>query len=304
MRWGKCFGFIFIVCFYVGRCAGSLSEVVNFAKYSLDPTTQGYDGLVSECRVQIKERGYVHLPDFVFVHAAKALAEEATMLAQRPETFKSFGEHNVFLCEEPEEELSSFSSTHPRRVKFRSSKTVVNANQILSTSALALLFSLPALQLFVKDVLQEDTLFESFDPVGKFYYNIFSPGDALGWHFDNSLFSVSLILQPCDEGGDFRYWPDSRSNIEEWSEWNESSAKQNAIIPEQRSGTLYLFRGNQALHSVSSIERGTRINAIFTYNSQPNVMLSPYTRKKFFGTEGGNKAQASIDSTCGDSRSL
>jgi len=31
----------------------------------------------------------------------------------------------------------------------------------------------------------------------RYYLNVFNPGDALGWHMDNSAFSVSLTLQVC-----------------------------------------------------------------------------------------------------------
>ena len=36
-------------------------------------------------------------------------------------------------------------------------------------------------------------LHHSADPMGCAYLNVFKPGDALGWHFDNSEFSVSLF---------------------------------------------------------------------------------------------------------------
>jgi len=262
----------------------SLSQTVDFSKYPLNPAEKGYHDLVAECQARMKVRGYVHLPGFVFEDSARNLALEATTLAEHPNTFKSFEEHNVFLRDEQEDD--SLATNHPRKIKFQSTKTVVSAAEIPTTSLLAQLFSFLPLQRFVQAVLEEETLFESSDPVGRFYYNVFAPGDALGWHFDNSLFSVSLILQPCVRGGDFCYWPNSRKEVEQWTEWDPWRAKSNAIVPDQQAGTLYIFRGNQSLHSVTLVEEGVRINAIFTYNSKPNVMLAPYTRKKFFGTDG------------------
>jgi len=86
--------------------------------------------------------------------------------------------------------------------------------------------------------------------------------------------------------------------VEAWTEWQPALAQSHALKPQQTTGlfissasrrlllgTLYIFRGNQALHSVSPVVAGVRINAIFTYNSQPNVTLSDYARKKFFGVD-------------------
>ena len=36
---------------------------------------------------------------------------------------------------------------------------------------------------------------------------VFRPGDQLGWHFDNSEFSVTIMLQDAHEGGQFDYVP-------------------------------------------------------------------------------------------------
>ncbi|CAD7933585.1 unnamed protein product [Amoebophrya sp. A120] len=58
----------------------------------------------------------------------------------------------------------------------------------------------------------------------------------------------------------------------------------NLIVPKLEPGALYLFAGNRSLHEVTKVLGDqVRVNAIFTFNTKPGVVLNPYTRKKFFG---------------------
>ena len=120
----------------------------------------------------------------------------------------------------------------------------------------------------------------------------------MNWHFDRSEFSISLILQPAEEGRKFQFVPNSRDVIERWQEMpldmNDLTTALGApppcrymVIqePDLASGDLYLFRGQNSLHRVSEIVQGKRINVILTFNSEPDVVLNKYTLKKFFGVE-------------------
>ena len=40
-------------------------------------------------------------------------------------------------------------------------------------------------------------------------------GEELGWHFDNSSFAITLLLQAPKEGGAFQYVTDLRKNNSE-----------------------------------------------------------------------------------------
>ena len=74
-------------------------------------------------------------------------------------------------------------------------------------------------------------------------------------------------------------WPSFPENILD-------EYKDKLVRPKLSPGSLYLFAGNRSLHSVTKIEKETkktRINAIFTYNLNPNEVLNAYTRKTFFG---------------------
>ena len=135
-------------------------------------------------------------------------------------------------------------------------------------------------------------LYPSTDPYGKFYANIFREGDGLNYHFDRSEYSISLILQPSEEGGEFQFFPNSRTIVEGWDEMildiddiADTVAPHSLEMkrPKLAAGDLYLFRGQNSLHRVSEIEKGKRINIILTFNTEPEVRLNQYTLQKFFG---------------------
>ena len=119
--------------------------------------------------------------------------------------------------------------------------------------------------------------------MGRFYLNIFGAGDQLGWHFDNSQFSVSLILQPSDRGGAFEFAPGSHAAVEAMPKFEPGLL--DIRVPPLRSGDLYLFHGRHALHRVSPVTQGKRVNAILTYNSEEALVMNAYTRRKFFGRD-------------------
>lgn len=89
------------------------------------------------------------------------------------------------------------------------------------------------------------------------------------------------------------------NTVEDWQAWPSSDAKieQQCVVPQLEPGTLYLFAGQRSLHRVTEVrpqfEPGvsfltstpprTRINAIFTYYTQPGEVMNDYTRLKFFG---------------------
>ena len=136
---------------------------------------------------------------------------------------------------------------------------------------------------FVRAALLKPDLHQSADPMGCAYLNVFNPGDELGWHFDNSEFSVSLIIQPAEEGGAFEFAPDSRRAVEAMHAFRPDDL--HVLRPPLHAGDLYLFHGRNSLHRVSPVRAGQRINAILTYNSDPHDVMNAYTRRKFFGRD-------------------
>ncbi len=116
---------------------------------------------------------------------------------------------------------------------------------------------------------------------------IFDDGDELGWHFDNSEFSVTVMYQESEAGGHFEYRPWLRDERDE----NYHGVQQvllgrldGVITLPSRPGTLAVFRGQHALHRVTPV-RGPRprINSVLTYGEHPGMTLNRLTQELFYG---------------------
>ena len=229
-------------------------------------------------------------------------------LEKRNIGFYSNNTHNVFLEEDTNSDDTNTESSssqppppsmHPRHIQLKSSKLILNANDIAPhTSELNNLFTSQSFLNFISSILQIK-LYPSTDRYGKYYANIFSVGDGLNWHFDRSEYSISLILQPAKSGGSFQFVPNSLDTVQHWDIMPlavedvsralvpSQSNNNNVMVhePKLQAGDMYIFRGQNSLHRVSEITIGTRINLILTYNTEPDVKLNRYTLRKFFGVD-------------------
>ncbi|KAL7453466.1 hypothetical protein ACHAWC_006082 [Mediolabrus comicus] len=274
----------------------STSCCINYSKYPIDQFDSDDDGryhaLLQSCISQMERDGFVSLSDFLLPDAVNALTSSIQHLEQDGVGYYSTDSHNVFLDGDGETDLPP--SLHPRQIQLNSSKVIINAKDLLRSGEVpdldALFMTQKSILHFISSVMQTK-LYPSTDPYGKFYANIFHEGDGLNYHFDRSEYSISLILQPSEEGGEFQFLPHSRKIIESWDEMIldiDDIAK--AVAPHSQmkrptlaAGDLYLFRGQNSLHRVSEVTKGKRINIILTYNTEPDVRLNPYTLQKFFG---------------------
>jgi len=278
--------------------AANDKNYINYSKYPIDQFEHDDDGrynsLLQDSIKQMNRDGFVSLPSFLLPEAVDALTSYILKLEEDGVGFYSTESHNVFLDTDVE---SGVSPIHPRRVQLKSSKLIINASELLLSKEAPnldeLFMSQRSILDFISSVMQTK-LYPSTDPYGKFYANIFREGDGLNYHFDRSEYSISLILQPSEEGGEFQFLPNSRAIIEGWDEMifnvddiAEAVAAHSLELkrPNLAAGDLYLFRGQNSLHRVSEITKGKRINIILTFNTEEGVCLNQYTLKKFFGIE-------------------
>ena len=275
-----------------------MMKIVNLNTYPIsNDESTSYQYIVKSSRSQLDRQGFVKLPCFLQAEIINKLTSSILELEQRGIGFYSNNSHNVFLEDDINGSISSEStssppsSLNPQRIQLKSSKLILNAHDLAAhTSDLNDLFTSQFFINFISSILQTK-LYPSTDPYGKFYGNIFHKGDGLHWHFDRSEYSISLILQPAEEGGEFQFASDSREVVQNWDtmplDVEEVLEKHSKILhrPALSSGDMYIFRGQNSLHRVSQITNGTRINIILTYNTKQNVELNSYTLQKFFGVE-------------------
>jgi len=137
-------------------------------------------------------------------------------------------------------------------------------------------------------VLGEEQLYPYADKLSSINLHYASEGQELGWHFDNSSFAITLLIQKPQAGGVFEYVENLRNadagdmnyaGVEKLLN-KETEPKKLGI----EAGDLVLFRGRNAIHRVTPTEGDTtRMLVVLAYNSQPDISLSETARMTFYG---------------------
>ena len=135
--------------------------------------------------------------------------------------------------------------------------------------------------------MQKETLFPMRDPLARLNVMAYRDGEALNWHFDRSEFTTTILLQAPNEGGDFVYRNDLRSDTD--PNYDGVAKLLEGKDPEVKTlklsaGTLNVFRGKNTAHKVSTI-KGTceRIITVFSYFDRPGVKFSAEEQIGFYG---------------------
>ena len=227
-----------------------------------------------ECRAALDSNGALVLPDFLSPTAIDAVLSDA--LQQQHLAYFCEQKHNVFLTEsEP-----SLPPDHARNRTVSSSKGCITDDQLPSESVLRALYKSQDFRHFLCSVLGEESLHEYSDPLSSINIHYASEGQELGWHFDNSSFATTLMIQSPSAGGVFEYIRDFRdAGIVELL---NGVGEPNSLV--MNPGALVLFRGRNAIHRVTPVEGDrVRILAVLAYNSKPNISLSEPARMTFYG---------------------
>ncbi len=236
----------------------------------------------TRCRERFDRTGALVLERFLTDEATAAIAAEAAGL--RPLAYFTAQHHNVYL-DEPDTDLPDDDA---RSRVIVSTKGAVTTDQLPPGSPLRALYDAPEVRSFLCHVLGADELFPYEDPLSSINLNYYEPGQELGWHFDNSSFSVTLLVQQAEAGGRFEF-VDHLRDVEAGDQnvHGVTRVLDGLADPERLdigAGDLVVFRGRNALHRVTPVEGDrARILAVLAYNTEPGLSLSPTARQTFFG---------------------
>ena len=243
----------------------SLAALVNTGEWPLFDvalTRQLHDDFVRE--------GVVVLPRFIRDDVVEKMVSESVALTSL--AFRSQSQKSPYLAS-PDE---SFPAGHPRRHVSPSSVEVVAYDLVPTTSAVRVLYESDELTNFIAAVLGEEKLFRYADPFGALNIAIMEDGDALGWHFDQTDFVVSLALQSSKAGGEFENAKQLRNtsneNYEAVAEVLAGEATSRVRTEPMQPGTLMIFNGRMSMHRVTPISGDTsRIVALLAYDTKPGT---------------------------------
>jgi hypothetical protein len=253
-----------------------LARIVDLDRYPLDAA------LVEECRESLRRDGAVKLEGFVRPDAVERMVDDARALASRG--YPNDATHNAYFDDELDESLPA---DHPRRILVRSAQKAVAMDLLPPDFAPRAIYESDEATRFVAAVLEKDVLFRSADPLDGCNMTVYEEGDELGWHFDQSEFSVTLMIQRSDAGGDFEYVPLVRTPEDERYDdvRDVLQGKSDRVrLLASEPGTLAFFRGRYSLHRVPPIGGSTpRMNSVLTYTAEPGHKLSPMAQQMYYG---------------------
>jgi hypothetical protein len=259
-----------------------LAELVDVDRYPVhEPWSARGRELVDACREALREDGAVKLDGFVRLDAVARLVEDARGLSELG--YPNDEQHNVYFSDIDE----SLPEDDPRRIHVRSAQKAVAMDMLPPDFGARRVYESDEMTRFVGAVVDIDPLYQSADPLDGCNMTVYERGDELGWHFDQSEFSVTLMIQRAERGGDFEYVPMIRTPNDEHRDavrdvllGARASVKQ--LISEP--GTLAFFRGRYSLHRVPPVEGETpRLNSVLTYSRQPDHRLNEMAQKLYYG---------------------
>lgn len=263
-----------------------LEDIVNLNKYPLNSSL-----LIDKARRQLQDHSVVLLPNFLESDALESLIKEAESIGHL--AYRRYTTHSIYL----KQNNGKFPPEHIFNRQVVTSKGCVTTDQIPHNSYLKQLYFNEKFQNFLKSILNVDQLYSYKDPLSSITIHYSAENQELGWHFDNSAFAITLLLQKAKAGGVFEYIPTIRladssdfgfsddikpQCIEEVTQILDGKSQPKRLNLEP--GALVLFRGRDSLHRVSKVVGDRqRILVVFAYNTVPNVRLPDKTMMTFFG---------------------
>ena len=287
-----------------GTLERSAARMVNLEHCPIDdPDSIRGAAFARACRERYLDEGLCVLPEFLRPEALEVLAEEAN--ERLGDAWFCRSTHNVYLTKDSTGNDAPDAPDVPgdldapdvpgapvRDVAERQERTFVGSvphDRIGDDSSLGRLYRWDPLKDFVGAVLGKPRLHRFADPLGACSVNVFVDGGEHGWHFDESEFTVTLMLQAPESGGAFEYVPRIRGRADEQAivaKVLDGDRSQVLRLP-FTAGTLLVFGGRQTLHRVTRVSGARpRLVPVLTYAERPGLKNSEAVRKLFWGRTG------------------
>ena len=254
-----------------------LSKILDLDVYPIDDRL-----FAQQCRQTLDEEGVLVLPGFVRSEAVEQIKAEGKSI--QPDAYYTQSSHNVYLSPADKD----YPETHCRNRLVESTKGCVTTDQIPEESLLHTMYGAETFKSFLCDVLEESGLYEYADQLSSINMHYAAEGQELGWHFDNSSFAITLLIQKAAGGGEFQYVKNVRDADAGDMNFEQTEAILSGSHPVESltmdPGTLVLFRGRNSMHRVTPVTGDTtRMLVVLAYNSQPGIALSESASNTFYG---------------------
>jgi hypothetical protein len=261
-----------------------MKDVLDLERYPLDrPASAEYSALVDSCKRDMAASGLFNLHGFVRPAAVEQAARD--MQSRGDAAFTHERRHNVYF----EDAVAGLPPDHGALTRFDTIHHTLCDDQLRDTLVHEI-YEWAPVAAFLARVLDKPRLFLMRDPLARVNVVRYKPGEALNWHFDRSLFTTTLLIQESEEGGQFEY----RSNLRSDTDPNYDGVAQvlrgrdlEVRVNALAAGTLNVFAGKNTLHRVSPVRgQRDRVVAVYSYYERPNVEFNDEERIGFYGRVG------------------
>ncbi len=257
-----------------------LDQIIDQTRY---PVTSSE--FTVQCKETLDKTGALTLTEFLLPETINAIQIDGKN--NQHLAYYTQSAHNVYLS--PPDQ--NFPAEHPRNREVISSKGCITTDQVPADSILNTLYHSTEFREFLCEVLGIASLHEYADPLSSINLHYASEGQELGWHFDNSSFAITLLVQAPQRGGEFEYVKDLRDADSGDMNYDKvATVLDGKTAPQTLSltaGTLSLFRGRNSMHRVTPVQGSTtRMLVVLAYNTEPGVSLSESARMTFYGRLG------------------
>jgi hypothetical protein len=237
---------------------------------------------VDECREVLDRDGALVLKQFVRPESIARIVTECAPAESA--AFYAGSTHNVYLT--PPD--TSLPDDHSFNRQILSSKGLIADDQIPADSPLRDIYQDDLVRSLLCGVLGIEEIHPYADDLSSVNVHYAAEGMELGWHFDNSSFAVTMLLQAPEGGGRFEHVPSVRNSADGAMAFDRVASILDGDVEVQtlefEPGDLVLFRGRDALHRVTPTEGSvTRMLVVFAFNDEPGVALSDSALNTFYG---------------------
>jgi alkylated DNA repair dioxygenase AlkB len=260
-------------------------DVINLDEYPIDQFDSPRRAeMIARLRKELDDSQFVSLPDFIRPAARQQAVADA--MTARPNAHHNRSQRNCYLHRSGD---PSLPEDHPRNIMLDASSRMIAYDLIPDGSPVKTLYHWEPVRRMVAEIVGDQTLYENEDPCQPANLLCYEPGDKSAWHFDSeNAFTMTLMLQASESGGDFELVPNTRSDDDQNYGYVQQVLKgecpQDVKAVAREPGSLCIFRGCNSLHRVSEVTGDSmRIMGVFVYETEPGITGDPAVNATVYG---------------------
>jgi len=257
-------------------------NLVDLDRFPIADLDQGEGAqFLARCQAQMEKDGWCNFDGFIRADALAALSSEANDLLPTAEALTI--KRTIYQGDVDE----SVPKDDPRRKEFVHHALQLADDQIPDNTLIQQLYQSDLLTDFVRRVQKKPVLYRCADEFQALNIVALQPQSWHAWHYDTTECTVTLLLQAAENGGEFTFLPNSRTDETEDRQAVDrllTGDMSKAKTFSRGAGAFTLFRGGYSLHGVTKVEgRQPRVTAILTYDEQPDKVISDDINIRIYG---------------------